>query len=170
MYKKFLLLILCCSLLIISGCNKGIEPEPVSSNVIGFSGKITFTGTWPIDVLRTHLVVFKNDILSVDDFSFLNLAFASYPIPSGSKEFSYTTMANNYFNLTLGEGTCRYIVVAQSKTALLSFDRADWVIVGVYYNIGDKSKPGIMTLRKGYINTGIDINVDFDNLPPQPPK
>jgi hypothetical protein len=169
MFKTFLLII-SCSLLLISGCDKGIEPETFQTGVIGFSGKITFSGNWPTDILRTHIVVFKNEIKIVDDFSFQNLAFVVDPIPFNTPEFSYSSTTNNYFNFTLAEGVCKYIVVAQSKTATLSLNREDWVVVGVYYNNGDKSKPGIMTLQKGKITNGIDINVDFNNLPPQPPR
>lgn len=171
MYKTFLLSIVCCCLISFSGCDKGIEPESDAvPAIIGFSGKVTFTGNWPTDVLRTHIVVFKNEIKTVDDFSFQNLGFVVDPIPNGSLVYNYDSSKNNYFNFTLAEGTHKYIVVAQSKTATLSFNREDWFVVGVYYNNGDKSKPGIMTLHKGNITTGIDIDVDFNNPPPQPPK
>ncbi|MFA5805814.1 MAG: hypothetical protein WC879_14350 [Melioribacteraceae bacterium] len=173
MYKTFLLLIICCMLYFISGCDKGIEPEPEKSpesEIIGFRGKVTFTGNWPAGITRTHIVVFKNEIKSVDDFSFQNLAFVVDSIPYKSQEFIYNSVMNNFFSFTLADGTYKYIVVAQSKTPSISLNRDDWFIVGVYYNNGDKSKPGTMTLQKGKITTGIDVNVDFNNPPPQPPK
>ncbi len=173
MYKTFLLLIICCILYFISGCDKGIEPEPEKSpesETISFSGKVTFTGNWPAGIARTHIVVFKNEIKSVADFSFQNLAFVVDSIPYKSQEFIYNSIANNFFSFTLADGTYKYIVVAQSKTPTISLNRDDWFIVGVYYNNGDKSKPGTMTLQKGKNTAGIDINVDFNNPPPQPPK
>ena len=173
MQKLFFLMVICFSVCLIAGCDKGIEPEPEKSSqaeIIGFSGKVTFTGNWPAGITRTHIVVFKNEILTVDDFSFQNLAFVVDPIPFESSEFTYDSGMNNFFSLTLAEGTYKYIVVAQSKTPTISFNRDDWFIVGVYYNNEDQSKPGMMTLQKGKITTGIDINVDFNNPPPQPPK
>ncbi len=173
MIKLFFIMTICLSVCFIAGCDKGIEPEPEKSpqaEIIGFSGKVTFTGNWPAGITRTHIVVFKNEILTVDDFSFQNLAFVVDPVPFESSEFTYDSGINNFFSLTLAEGTYKYIVVAQSKTPTISFNRDDWFIVGVYYNNEDQSKPGMMTLQKGKITTGIDINVDFNNPPPQPPK
>jgi len=167
------LMVVCFSVYFITGCDKGIEPEPGNSpqsEIIGFSGKVTFSGNWPAGITRTHIVVFKNDILTVDDFSFQNLAFVVDSIPYRSQEFIYNSVMNNFFSFTLAEGTYKYIVVAQSKTPSISFNRADWTIVGVYYNNGNTSKPGMMTLQKGNPTIGIDINVDFNNPPPQPPK
>src|SRR3989339_1952120 len=158
MQKIFFLMVICFSVCFIAGCDKGIEPEPEKSSqaeIIGFSGKVTFTGNWPAGITRTHIVVFKNDILTVDDFSFQNLAFVVDPISFESSEFTYDSGINNFFSLTLAEGTYKYIVVAQSKTPTISFNRDDWFIVGVYYNNGDQSKPGMMTLQKGKITTGI---------------
>lgn len=173
MYKTFLLLVIICLLFNLSGCDKGIEPEPEKSpesEAIGFSGKVTFTGNWPTGITRTHIVVFKNEIQSVDDFSFQNLAFVVDSIPYKSPEFKYNSVLNNFFSFILAEGTYKYLVVAQSKTPTISLNRNDWSIVGVYYNLSDKSKPGTMTLQKGKITSGIDFNVDFNNPPPQPPK
>ena len=173
MYKTFLLLVFCCFFYIVAGCDKGIEPEPEkspASEIIGFSGKVTFTGNWPTGITRTHIVVFKNDIVTVDDFSFLNLAFVVDSIPYRSQEFNYNSVMNNFFSFILAEGTYKYIVVAQSKTPTISLNREDWFIVGIYYSNGNTSKPGVLTLQKGNITTGIDINVDFNNPPPQPPK
>ncbi len=173
MRKLFFLIIICLSVCFIAGCDKGIEPEPEKTpqaEIIGFSGKVTFTGNWPTGITRTHIVVFKNDIQTVDDFSFQNLGFVVDPIPFESAEFTYDSGMNNFYSLKLTEGTYKYIVVAQSRTPAISLNRDDWFIVGVYYNNGDHSKPGVMTLQKGKITTGIDINVDFNNPPPQPPK
>jgi hypothetical protein len=60
--------------------------------------------------------------------------------------------------------------VAQSKTPAISYDRKDWSVVGVYTTTGDQSKPGTMSIIDGMITSGIDINVDFNNPPPQPPE
>ncbi|MEW6701584.1 MAG: hypothetical protein AB1298_02590 [Bacteroidota bacterium] len=157
----------------ITGCNNGIEPEPeksIPTEKMGFSGKVTFTGNWPEGIKRTHVVVFKNEIKTSDDFFPPNLAFVIDSIPYKSKEFIYNSVEDNFISVfQLAPGDYKYIVVAQSKTAEISLDRKDWFIVGVYYKDNDKTKPGTMTLQEGKMTTGIDIAVDFSNPPPQPP-
>jgi hypothetical protein len=160
---------------LIAGCDKGIEPEPIKTGVTGFSGKVTFIGSWPAGIIRTHLFVFKNPIQSSQDFSFLNLSFVVDPIPLGTTEFNFYSPDQNYvehnfgltFNISPGEHS--YVMVAQSKTADISFDRKDWVIVGVYCINGDQSKLRKLTVVDGEITTGVNITVDFRNPPPQPP-
>jgi hypothetical protein len=96
-------------------------------------------------------------------------------IPNGSTEFPYNSVDMNYiehnflpdFKITPGEHA--YVIVAQSRSPEISFARADWVIVGVY-NIGeDQSKPKALIIQDGKMTTGVDIIVNFNNPPPQPP-
>ncbi len=171
MRKIFIAAIVTVLLSFLGGCDKGIEPlPPVSPGPTGFSGKVTFTGNWPTDIKRTHVVVFRNPILSSGDFFPPNLSFVIDSIPNGTKEFTYNSINNNFISsFTLAPGSYKYIVVAQSKTPTLSLNRKDWFVVGVYTTSGDQSKPGTMTIQQGYMTTGIDINVDFSNPPPQPP-
>ncbi|MCX6169796.1 MAG: hypothetical protein NTX65_10675 [Ignavibacteriales bacterium] len=154
----------------IAGCDKGIEPEPLKSGVTGFSGKVTFVGNWPADIKRTHVVLFKNVINTSADFFPPNLAFVIDSIPYRSTSFTYNSVDNNFIPLfTLAPGDYNYLVVAQSKTAVLSLDRKDWLIVGIY-NIGnDPNKPRTLTILDREITSGVDIIVDFNNPPPQPP-
>lgn len=173
MQKIILALVFITFFSFISGCNKGIEPEPQkppSNEKLGFSGKVTFTGNWPVGIKRTHIVVFKNEIKTSDDFFPPNLAFVIDSIPSGRKDFTYNSVDNNFISVfSLAPGDYKYIVVAQSKTPAISLERKDWFIVGIYYKNNDLTKPGIMTLQDGKMTTGIDIAVDFNNPPPQPP-
>jgi len=172
MSKIFLIFISCILFSMITGCDKGISPTSANyqTGKTGFSGKVTFTGTWPAGIKRTHIVVFRNIIQTSDDFYPPNFSFIIDSIPYRSSSFTYNSIDNNFISLfTLGTGDYNYIVVAQSKTPDISLERADWNIVGIYYNGNDKSKPGIMTIQNGQMTTGIDINVDFNNPPPQPP-
>ena len=169
MRKYFSILFIGYLTLLISGCDKGIEPA--AAEPTGFSGTVTFTGNWQPGIKRTHVVVFNHFIQSSADFSPPNLSFVVDSIPYGSKTFSYNSIDNNFIpSLQASPGDYRYIVVAQSKTPDISTNRKDWVVVGVYTTSGDQSKPGTMTIRDGIITTGIDINVDFNNPPPQPPE
>ncbi len=175
MKKIFAAAVVLAFLSLVAGCDKGIEPEPIKTGVTGFSGKVTFIGNWPAGITRTHIFVFKNPILSSQDFSFLNLSFVIDPIPYQSQEFVFNSVDQNYilhnfgldFKLMPGEHS--YVMVAQSKTPEISFDRKDWVIVGVYCVNGDQSKPKPLTILDREITTGVDIIVDFNNPPPQPP-
>ncbi len=148
-------------------CDKGIEPVEGKS---AFSGKIVFKGGWLAGIKRTHLVVFKEPIRSVNDFSAANLSFVLDSIPYGTKEFSYNSSDMQFspiFSIT--PGSHKYIVVAQSKTPELTLIRADWTVVGVYCESGDQSKPKAMIINTGKTTANVNITVDFNNPPPQPP-
>ena len=172
MRKYFSILFIGYLTLLISGCDKGIEPAaPPASTPTGFSGTVTFTGTWPEGIKRTHVVVFSRLIQSSADFPPPNLSFVVDSIPYGSKTFSYNSINDNFISFfQITPGNYQYIITAQSKTPTISTDRKDWTVVGVYTTNGDQSKPGTMTISDGMITTGIDINVDFNNPPPQPPE
>ncbi|MCX7875127.1 MAG: hypothetical protein N2321_03050 [Melioribacteraceae bacterium] len=149
-------------------CNKGIEPgEPTGP--FGFSGKVTFVGKWPAGIKRTHIVVFKNEIKKVEDF-FNYFSFIVDSIPNGAKEFKYNSIDNPFNpNIKLTPGIYSYVVVAQSKTPEITLIRSDWNVVGVYCINGDQNKPKPLIINQGQITTDVNITVDFNNPPPQPP-
>lgn len=156
-------------ILLINGCDTGIEPgEPIVPG--GFSGTVAFTGTWPTGVKRTHVVVFKNPIQKTEDFFLPNLSFVVDSIPYNSNTFNYNSLANSFVNiLQLWPGEYKYVVVAQSNTPEISFQRKDWWVVGVFCLNNDQSKPASLLIRSGQITPNVNINVDFNNPPPQPP-
>ena len=173
MLKNIFVLFLILILSLISGCDKGIEPEPETTfppGQMGFSGKVTFTGGWPAGIKRTHIVIFKNQIQTSDDFFPPNLAFVIDSISYRSIQFTYNSVNNNFIPIfQIAPGDYQYIVVAQSRTQDISLERKDWFIVGIYYKNNDRSRPGTMTIQDGRMTTGIDVYVDFNNPPPQPP-
>ena len=83
-----LLIILLFSLI---SCDQGIEPKPISEPT-GFSGELTFIGNWPSGIKRTHLVVFKNPLLSESDFNVLNLKYVSEQIQNETQILAYSTL------------------------------------------------------------------------------
>lgn len=168
MHKKFYAFFLIL-LLSISGCDHGIEPgEPILPG--GFSGTVTFTGNWPTNVKRTHLVVFKNPIQKTEDFFLPNLSFVVDSIPYKSKTFNYNSLVNSFVNiLQLWPGEYKYVVVAQSNTPEISFQRKDWWVVGIYCLNNDQTKPASLIIRSNQVTPNVNINVDFNNPPPQPP-
>jgi hypothetical protein len=168
MLKKLLILLLVL-ILYLNGCDKGIEPgEPIIPG--GFSGTVSFIGQWPEGIKRTHIVVFKNPILKTEDFFLPNLSFVVDSIPYKSKTFNYNSLEKSFVDiLQLWPGEYKYVVVAQSKTPEISFQRKDWNVVGVYCINNDQSKPANLIIRSNQVTPNVNINVDFNNPPPQPP-
>ena len=152
-----------------AGCDKGIAPLSPEEEIqkAGFSGTITFTGQWPADVRRTHLVVFKDPLNSAADFNAFNLSYVSLEIPYGVKEFHYISLDSSY--VPIQPGDYAYVAVAQSNTSTLSLDRKDWHVVGVYYAGGDTSSPGRLIIPRNGLVNNINIICDFNNPPKQPP-
>jgi len=150
----------------ISGCNKGLSPISAEQKA-GFSGTLTFIGNWPEGVTRTHLVVFQNDLKSASDFNALNLKFVSLEIPYGTSTYNFNSTDSSYIPITAG--TYEYVAVAQSRTPDLSLNRSDWFVSGVYYNNGDASKPGVLTIPENTLVRNINIVCNFNNPPTQPP-
>ena len=146
-------------------CGEGIAPEPIKQT--GFSGTVTFTGDWPTGVTRTHIVVFKDPLLTAGDFNAFNLKFVSVEIPYGSTVFNFNSADTSVVKIS--EGEYSYVAVAQQKTASVSLNRKDWFVVGVYYAGGDTTKPGKLVIPQNTLVKGINIICDFNNPPIQPP-
>ncbi len=157
------------SVLILNGCDGGIEPQPETQT--GFGGKITFIGQWPDSIIRTHLVIFKDPLNSAGDFSAFNLRFVSTEIPLSTTEYNFSSLDSSVVPGT-GEfqpGEYAYVAVAQSSVPQVSLNRVDWFVVGLYYNNGDTTKPGILGIHEKTFVDNINIICDFNNPPPQPP-
>lgn len=152
-----------------NGCGEGISPEPESQ--AGFSGKISFVGTWPDSIVRSHIVVFKDPLLAASDFNILNLKYVSLEIPYGISEFSFNSLDSAFIpdpgKLPAGEYS--YVAVAMSKSTALSLNRVDWFVAGVYYASGDTTNPGRLVIPENTMVKDINIICDFNTPPPQPP-
>ena len=162
-YSSFALLLI---LLILNfSCGEGIAPEPIVQT--GFSGTVTFIGGWPEGITRTHIVVFKDPLLSAGDFNAFNLKFVSVEIPYSSTKFDYNSADTAV--VPISEGEYSYIAVAQQKTPNVSLNRKDWFVIGVYYAGGDTTNPGKLIIPENTLVKNINIICDFNNPPPQPP-
>jgi hypothetical protein len=152
-------------------CDKGIEPKNYDEPT-GFSGTITFKGDWPADIKRTFLVVFKDPLLSAGDFTITNLKFLSQEIPLGVSSYNFSSFDTSYIPTTPGPflpGTYAYVAVAYQTTDILSLDRKDWYVAGVYDGNLNTNEPAPMVIRENIFITYINITCDFNNPPPQPP-
>ncbi len=151
-----------------SSCDHGIAPVPLAKVEPGFSGTIKFSGNWPADVLQTRIVLFKNPLRSSADFNVTNVKYISESIPDGVKEYHYTTKSPDAVISNVQPGRYGYLAVAQSKK-LLSFNREDWFIVGVFIPNGDSTKAGEFDLPENTFLENVDITCDFNHPPHQPP-
>lgn len=166
---KFIPKILIILLVLFYGCDQGLSPSSAEDTQgTGFSGTITFEGNWPQGITRTHLIVFKDPINSAADFNISNLSYISYEIPYGTKTFNYNTVTDSSY-IPIGAGEYSYIIVAQEKTPVVTFNRADWTVVGVYYAGGDTTQPGKIIIPSGTLIPNINIKCNFNLPPPQPP-
>lgn len=165
--RKSFVSILFFALLIIYSCDEGIAPEPEVVEP-GFSGTIRFIGNWPADVKQTNLVLFKNPLLSSADFNVFNIKFISNTIPYGSTIYEFNSK-ENFLLADVQPGEYAYLALAQSNTEQLSLVRSDWFVSGVYYSRNDTTSPGTLTIPPDTFVEGIEIIVDFNNPPPQPP-
>ena len=167
---KNIFIIILISLFLLS-CDKGIEPypEPIDPENTAIAGTVTFQGNWPSGIARTHIVLFKDLIEVEGDFFPPNLSYVSNEIDSGTVTLEYDSRENNLLGVELSPGTYKYIVVAQSTKEVLSLDRKDWFVVGVYYAGSNTTGPGSIIVNEGKVTEGVNIFCDFDNPPPQPP-
>jgi len=154
--------------LVFVSCDKGLSPD-LAEKKSGFGGTVTFSGDWDPSISQTHVVVFKNPLLSISDFNVFNLGFVSEVIPNGSQSYQYSTNDENYLISTIEAGQYSYIGVAQSLRDTITLNRKDWIVVGLYYTRGNDTLPGVLTLPKDSFIDNVDILCDFNNPPPQPP-
>ena len=166
MVKKILFILF---IIIFVSCDGGLSPEMAEINP-GFGGTVTFIGNWDSSVTRTHVVLFKNPLLSKKDFNAFNLKFVSDSIATGTQNYYYSTYDKNSLISNIQAGEYAYLAVAQSKTEKLSLNREDWMIAGLYsITDGDSVKPKTLIIPEASFVDNIDILCDFNNPPPQPP-
>lgn len=168
MQKKILSIMIFSFLVLIIGCDHGIAPrnEPPRT---GFSGKIIFRNNWPSDIYQTRVVAFRETIRTVADFNIFNIGFISDTIPFGVLEYVYESDKNPLIEPAVGT-TLKYIVVAQAIVPNPLPRRQDWRVAGIYYSPLDSTKYGSVTIEQGIFKRNIDIVVDFNNPPVQPPN
>ncbi|MBE0573072.1 MAG: hypothetical protein IH618_16130 [Ignavibacteriaceae bacterium] len=173
-YLKYLSAFIILMLFAVTCDDHGIEPKPETpiDKVSGFSGSVTFIGEWPDSIKRAFVVVFQNPLLTPGDFTVFNLKYLSREIPIGAAAYEYSSLDSAFIPSVPGPfppGTYAYIAVAQQSTDELSLARKDWFVSGIYYTQGDTTQPGTMLIPDSTFVENINITVDFNNPPPQPP-
>ena len=171
-YLIFQSVVLILLLLAVACDDHGIEPRPKPSELSGFSGNVTFVSGWPDSIKRAFVVVFQNPLLTPEDFTIFNLKFLSREITLGSQTYEFSSLDSAFIPSVPGSfppGTYAYIAVAQQSTNELSLARKDWFVSGIYYAQDDTTQPGTMVIPDSTFVENINITVDFNNPPPQPP-
>jgi hypothetical protein len=151
-----------------TSCDKGLSPD-LADEIVGFGGTVTFSGKWDPTITQTHVVVFEEPLLSVSDFNVFNLKYVSSSIPNGTISYNYTTNDEEALISSIEPGSVSYIAVAQSLKDTITLSRKDWIVIGIYYEEGDSSRPGKLTIPESGFIENINIYCNFNNLPPQPP-
>jgi hypothetical protein len=153
-------------------CDQGISPLPEKPETTGFEGNITFVNVWPDSIRRTHIVIFKNPLLQPSDFVITNLKFLTHEIPFGVQSYKFSSLDTTIIPPTPGPfepGEYAFVGVAHQTTEEISLARKDWFISGIYYTNNDTTKPGILKIEDGKITRNVNIIVDFNKYPKQPP-
>jgi hypothetical protein len=165
---RYLVLIILCMLL--AACDGGLAPPPPME--LGFSGTVYFTpSSWPTDSL-INLWIFASQIYPLDSAKVYSGLFASpstifvYPSLSGTLPFYVDSLS---YSFPLHSGTYKYVgVIQQVSLDLINRGIRVFRVVGFYKGSTDSSQPGIVIVNDNYQVKGINIDVDFRNLPPQP--
>ena len=159
MPKKYLLAFVL--LLSVSACDEGMKPAPFT----GFSGVIRYKNWPPADSLRDlRIVAFRNFPPGSIFEEVLNGRAVVYP--GLLDTFALPLFVDSMkYEVTAPTGQFQYIAVAQQFGPNLF---TDWRAVGQYDLDTNLTVPSPIEIFADRQTKGIDINVDFHKLPPQP--
>jgi hypothetical protein len=164
--KKNLVTILFLLMILTSACDHGLAPpeDNTPKKPTGISGTLYFKN-WPLpdSLFNIKLVAFRdyppgdlmNEVISGNARTLPTDLTASLPFNIDSLEYE----------LILQPGVFSYITVAHQWGENI-FE--DWQAVGQYDLTPQDSLPTAVPIIADSIISGIDIYVDFDNLPYQP--
>lgn len=145
-----------------AGCDHGLDPERDVAVQPGMAGRITVRSTFPPqDSLRDlRVVLFRTYPPSgiLEEFLAGRLRFSD-PLPLDQTVFDWQIRGDDL------AGVYPYVVVAWQYGA---DPFTNWRVAGVYAPSGNLQVPDAVDLGNGRFVQGIDIAVDFVNLPPQP--
>ena len=153
----------------LTGCDGGLSPTGDDiANKTGFGGTVTFVGEWDPQITQTNIVLFKDPLLSGDDFKISNLKYLSTSIPFGTSTYHYNTIDSIMFG-NVEAGKYAYLAVVQTTKVQISLERKDWFVVGVYQSEEPGAGPGEINVKEKQFHFDTNIICDFYNPPVQPP-
>ncbi|MBI1804468.1 MAG: hypothetical protein HY033_01415 [Ignavibacteriae bacterium] len=162
--SQFCLSIILLGTVMFAGCHEGLAPASASPTVssYGIRGVITFKNWPPADSVHDlRLGILQNyPVQDIPNEVLQGHARFTDRLPYGLDSVSYTLML-----APLPPGRFPFVGVAQQFGPNI---QTDWRVVGIYYAGGDTTKPGAVDIPPDSVVPSININVDFQHLPPQP--
>ncbi len=155
------------SALVLQGCNHGLAPLQTSTGIQpGFGGTIYFTSAWPpTDSVQDLRIVAFYNYPPTDVYNEVLSGKAEVFPAIGTTGLSKFVDSLSY-NFTLDSAASfQYVVVAMQYGPNVF---QDWEVVGAYGYSHGAGSPEPVEVPPGTFVNGIDIYVDFKNLPPNP--
>jgi len=152
----------------LTACDNGLAPPaPVEP---GFSGTVYFTpGSWPKDSLFS-LWIFASQVYPLDSEKVYNGLLGSkttiFLYPSINQSLPLKEADSMLYSFPLQSGMYRYVGVIQHVSP--DFGIRAFRVVGFYKDTINPLQPGIVEANDTLQVKGINIDVDFQNPPPQP--
>ncbi len=141
-------------------CDHGLAP--ITKQEPGFGGRIQVTGNWPAsDSLQDFRIIAFREYPPRDLLLEIlaNRAIFSDKLPFHEREIRYSVKSLGLI------GSFAYVVAAQQYGPRVE---QDWRAVGVHTRTGDPTHPSAIVLEADRFLDGIDLIVNFVDLPPQP--
>jgi hypothetical protein len=153
------------SFLLIS-CDGGLTlPPDVEPGIVG---TMVVSGPWPPEDSVKTLWLFASQIFPIDSSKvvtgILDGRIVVYPSLLESLPYNVSTQP---FQMALPPSRYLYIGVLQRHGDNL-FDPASYRVVGVLWDEENPTEPRALTVRDFEVISGLAIQIDFYNLPPQP--
>jgi len=134
----------------------------------GIEGTITVSGSWPPADSVKSLWLFASQIFPLDSSKvvagIIDGKISIFPSVSGSLPYN---VSPQQFNMPLSPGSYFYVGILQRHGD--NFVNPDsYTVVGVLWDETNPLNPRSVTVRDFEVISGLTIQVDFYNLPPQP--
>lgn len=157
--------------ILVFGCDKGLSPPVPEKIDQGIAGVIYYKGNFPDSLKEHRLIAAKmyRKYRSINEI--LNLILTGsdsiqiFP-PIASPSLPLYKIDSLSYRFSLPPAIYKYIAIVQTTGALM--DSTKWKIVGVYTEQVDTFQPGTVEVKLGQYVEEVNINVDYNNLPPQP--
>lgn len=164
--EKMKLLLSVFAVIILLSCDGGLTLPPDIQP--GIQGTITVAGPWPpVDSVKS-LWLFASQIFPLDSSKvvagIIDGRISIYPSVTETLPYNVSPQP---FNMPLLPGTYYYIGVLQRHGDNL-VNPGSYTVVGVLPDETNPSNPRTVTVGDFQVISGLTMQIDFYNLPPQP--
>jgi hypothetical protein len=161
-------IVLLLPVIVLLSCDGGLAPTPIIDP--GFGGTITFaSNTWPPRDSLVNLWLVASQDYPLDSVTVFSGIFSNppriyvYPNLTQNLPFNVDTVS---YAFHLPPSDYRYIVVIQRFRNEINARALK--VVGLYGTTADAQLPQSILVHDFEFKTGVNINVNFHKLPPQP--